>query len=102
MIRLSVFRLSSLPRAHPTLFSPNIAQVEEDEDKIIDIETFTQILDLDEDDTHDFSFGMTEAYFSQANTTFTDMDEALWVARALSCSLVYPNALPRILHALSQ
>ena len=34
-------------------------------------------LDDDEDDTHDFSFGMTEAYFTQASTTFTDMDKAL-------------------------
>lgn len=58
------------------LIPPPPAQVEEDEDKIIDIETFNQILDLDEDETHDFSFGMTEAYFSQASTTFTDMDEA--------------------------
>ncbi|OBZ71399.1 Multistep phosphorelay regulator 1 [Grifola frondosa] len=55
---------------------------DEDEDEFdtqsaIDMETFHQILDLDEDDTHDFSFGMAEAYFSQANTTFVDMDEAL-------------------------
>ncbi|RDX49868.1 histidine phosphotransferase, partial [Lentinus brumalis] len=47
-----------------------------DQDDIIDLETFTQLLDLDEDDTHDFSLGMTEAYFTQASTTFTDMDEA--------------------------
>ena len=51
--------------------------MDEDEDKVINIETFNQILDLDEDDTHDFSFGMTEAYFTQASTTFTDMDKAL-------------------------
>ncbi|KAH9923587.1 histidine-phosphotransfer domain HPT domain-containing protein [Amylocystis lapponica] len=42
----------------------------------IDLETFHQILDLDEDDTHDFSRGMAWAYFSQASTTFTEMDEA--------------------------
>ncbi|KAH9924604.1 histidine-phosphotransfer domain HPT domain-containing protein [Epithele typhae] len=28
-------------------------------------ETFNQLLDLDEDETHDFSLGMTEAYFTQ-------------------------------------
>jgi len=43
----------------------------------IDIETFQQILDLDEDGTREFSRGMTWAYFSQVITTFQDMDEAL-------------------------
>ncbi|KAI0734726.1 histidine-phosphotransfer domain HPT domain-containing protein [Fomitopsis betulina] len=42
----------------------------------IDLETFNQILDLDEDDTHDFSKEMVTAYFSQANTTFGEMDDA--------------------------
>ncbi|KII90516.1 hypothetical protein PLICRDRAFT_39081 [Plicaturopsis crispa FD-325 SS-3] len=43
----------------------------------IDMETFYQILDLDEDDTHDFSRAMAWAYFSQVDTTFVEMDEAL-------------------------
>lgn len=43
------------------------------------METFRQILELDEDDTYDFSQGMAWAYFSQAATTFIEMDEALWV-----------------------
>lgn len=47
-----------------------------DPSETIDIETFHQILDLDEDDTHDFSKGMAWAYFTQASTTFTEMDEA--------------------------
>ncbi|KAH9891947.1 histidine phosphotransferase, partial [Cubamyces lactineus] len=46
------------------------------EEKVIDLDTFNQILDLDEDDTHDFSLGMAEAYFTQASTTFVDMDQA--------------------------
>ncbi|KZV84692.1 histidine-phosphotransfer domain, HPT domain-containing protein [Exidia glandulosa HHB12029] len=46
-------------------------------DVIIDMDTFGQILELEEDDTYDFSIGMTEAYFSQAETTFKDMDKAL-------------------------
>ncbi|KAI0061589.1 histidine-phosphotransfer domain, HPT domain-containing protein [Artomyces pyxidatus] len=44
---------------------------------VIDIDTFNQILDLDEDDTHDFSKGMAWAYFSQVGSTFDEMDEAL-------------------------
>ena len=46
---------------------------------VIDMETFHQILDLDEDETHDFSAGMAWAYFEQAGTTFQDMEEALYV-----------------------
>lgn len=43
------------------------------------METFLQILDLDEDDTHDFSRGMAWAYFHQVDTTFVEMDDALCV-----------------------
>ncbi|KAI0317314.1 signal transduction histidine kinase [Amylostereum chailletii] len=43
---------------------------------IVDFETFSQILELDEDGTYEFSAGMAGAYFSQAQTTFDDMDEA--------------------------
>ena len=44
----------------------------------IDMETFNQIIDLDEDDeTYDFSWGMAWAYFSQAKSTFEEMNQAL-------------------------
>lgn len=56
-----------------------IVPIQVDEENVIDLETFNQILDLDEDDTHDFSLGMAEAYFAQASTTFVDMDNALYV-----------------------
>ncbi|OCH92597.1 histidine-phosphotransfer domain, HPT domain-containing protein [Obba rivulosa] len=42
----------------------------------IDLETFLQILDLDEDETHEFSKEMVWQYFSQASTTFVEMDDA--------------------------
>lgn len=41
------------------------------------METFHQILDLDEDDTREFSAGMAWAYFEQAGSTFVEMEEAL-------------------------
>jgi osomolarity two-component system phosphorelay intermediate protein YPD1 len=41
------------------------------------METFQQILDLDEDGTREFSRGMAWAYFSQVSSTFDDMDRAL-------------------------
>ncbi|KAF8579812.1 histidine-phosphotransfer domain, HPT domain-containing protein [Ramaria rubella] len=54
----------------PPAFDPN------NPGDIIDMETFLQILDLDEEDNHDFSKGMAWAYFDQAATTFEDMDKA--------------------------
>jgi osomolarity two-component system phosphorelay intermediate protein YPD1 len=45
----------------------------------INMDIFGQILELDEDDTFEFSKEMVEAYFSQASTTFDDMDNALYV-----------------------
>lgn len=52
---------------------------DQSDEPLIDLDTFSQILDLDEDDTHDFSKGMAFAFFSQAETTFDDMDIALCV-----------------------
>ncbi|PCH40317.1 hypothetical protein WOLCODRAFT_67973, partial [Wolfiporia cocos MD-104 SS10] len=60
------------PRRLPIAAHPAQA----DASDTIDMETFHQILDLDEDDTHDFSKGMAWAYFTQASTTFVEMDEA--------------------------
>ncbi|KAK1220998.1 Phosphorelay intermediate protein [Marasmius sp. AFHP31] len=44
---------------------------------IIDMEAFGQILDLDEDETHDFSQEMVTEYFTQATQTFADLEKAL-------------------------
>ncbi|PPQ81282.1 hypothetical protein CVT25_015066 [Psilocybe cyanescens] len=55
---------------------------EVDDDKssgleLINMETFGQILELDEDeDSHDFSQPMVWEYFEQAEKTFSDMNEA--------------------------
>lgn len=51
-----------------------------DERDPIDMDTFQQILELDEEDDREFSKEMVWAYFSQAEKTFGDLDEALWVA----------------------
>jgi len=45
--------------------------------EIIDMETFNQITELDEDGDDSFSRSMVESYFDQAKKTFKDMDEAL-------------------------
>ena len=42
----------------------------------VDILTFNQILEMDEDD-HDFSMPLVENFFEQAEETFTQMDSAL-------------------------
>lgn len=42
------------------------------------METFEQILELDEDqETYEFVWEMAETYFSQAEETFTKMSEAM-------------------------
>ncbi|KAF7365425.1 Histidine-phosphotransfer domain HPT-domain-containing protein [Mycena venus] len=46
-------------------------------DSVIDMTIFDQILELDDDGTHEFAKEMVTAYFSQASTTFDDMDKAL-------------------------
>ena len=48
------------------------------EDDIIDMETFQQILELDDsEDDREFSKEMVWAYFSQAEKTFEDLDATL-------------------------
>ena len=47
---------------------------------IVDEATFNQILELDEDDTFDFSTEMVIQYFQQATTTFEEMQSALYVS----------------------
>lgn len=39
------------------------------------MDTFYQILDLDEGDGHEFSQSMVEEYFLQAEETFRNLDE---------------------------
>lgn len=43
----------------------------------IDMETFSQILEMDDDDDCEFSRSIVENYFEQAVSTFDSMDEAL-------------------------
>ena len=56
---------------------------------VIDMETFEQILELDEDEKHEFSADMVWQYFSQATVTFTDMDDALYVDHSLRHTAVH-------------
>lgn len=41
---------------------------------------FQQILELDDDETHEYSRELVIAYFSQARSTFKEMDKALYVS----------------------
>ena len=56
---------------------------------IIDMEVFSQIRDMDEDEDdeggagdHEFSRGIVWGYFEQAEQTFTQMEEAMYVSGA--------------------
>lgn len=46
---------------------------------VIDSETFEQLLELDEDDEHEFSKQMAWEYFGQMEVTLTKLDKALCV-----------------------
>ncbi|CAL1698240.1 unnamed protein product [Somion occarium] len=67
--------LSPLPVKEPDGI-PAVVDEEEGSPETIDEETFNQIVELDEDDTHDFSHGMVTAYFTQARNTFDEMEQA--------------------------
>jgi osomolarity two-component system phosphorelay intermediate protein YPD1 len=43
------------------------------------METFQQILELDDDEAHEYSRDLAGAYFAQARTIFADMRKALYV-----------------------
>lgn len=46
-------------------------------EKIIDMETFNQLLEIDDDDDREFSKDLAQQYVSQAANTFDEMDAAL-------------------------
>jgi hypothetical protein len=48
-------------------------------DSVIDMEIFSQILELDEEDSCEFSYEMVLAYFDQAKEAFSNLDSALCV-----------------------
>jgi osomolarity two-component system phosphorelay intermediate protein YPD1 len=41
--------------------------------------TFEQLLDMDDEDDHEFSYSIVHNYFEQAEATFKEMDKALLV-----------------------
>ena len=46
-------------------------------DDLIDMITFEQLLDMDDEDDHEFSYSIVNNYFEQADTIFGDMSVAL-------------------------
>ncbi|KAI8073310.1 signal transduction histidine kinase [Gongronella butleri] len=46
-------------------------------DDLIDMNTFDQLLDMDDEDDHEFSYSIVLNYFEQAEDTFKNMDIAL-------------------------
>ncbi|KAI8605957.1 signal transduction histidine kinase [Dissophora ornata] len=50
---------------------------EYDEDSIIDHTTFDQLLEMDDEEDHEFSRSLVWNYFEQAEKTFEDMNESM-------------------------
>lgn len=48
-----------------------------DPEELIDMNTFDQLLDMDDEEDHEFSYSIVLNYFEQAEATFKDMDAAL-------------------------
>ncbi|KAL8281002.1 hypothetical protein RQP46_006681 [Phenoliferia psychrophenolica] len=46
-------------------------------DQVVDMEVFGQLLEIDDDDEHEFSKTLAFDYISQADTTFEEIDAAL-------------------------
>ena len=44
---------------------------------VIDMDTFGQLLEMDDEDDRGFSQEIVWNFFEQANTTFAEMDQAL-------------------------
>jgi len=80
----------SFPEARPVRppSPPEESKPKEECGSPIDMETFSQILELDDEDdeTHDFSWSMVRAYFEQAENKFRDMDDAVTRKDLLSLS----------------
>ncbi len=73
------------------------SQPEEESDlPVVDMDTFEQILELDEDEDMEFSSEMVWQYFEQAEQAFTDMEAKLCVvishthSRLISLALTVP------------
>ncbi|KAI6039687.1 histidine-phosphotransfer domain HPT domain-containing protein [Pisolithus marmoratus] len=64
------------PKSAPVILSSTESSLDNSANGIIDMDTFGQILELDEDGTNEFSWGMVLDYFSQAESTFSNMDAA--------------------------
>ncbi|KAI8987573.1 signal transduction histidine kinase [Mycotypha africana] len=67
---------------HTTTTNNNINATDDNEkvvnpDDLIDMNTFEQLLDMDDEDDHEFSLSIVNNYFEQAEATFKDMDSAL-------------------------
>ncbi|WAR60577.1 hypothetical protein PtB15_9B516 [Puccinia triticina] len=58
------------PRAHDH-------EDEAEDGPLVDMETFGQLLEMDDDEEHSFSKSLTWDYFDQAVTTFKEMDAAV-------------------------
>jgi len=63
---------TSKPNVTPPPPVPEIAETLQ----ILNMDTFRQILDLDEGDDHEFSLSMVDTYFSQAEETFRKLDKS--------------------------
>ena len=68
---------------------------QEDADPVVDMGTFGQILEMDDDDDHDFSWSIVVNYFDQAQSTIKKMGASLWVSTSILSISYLRYLMPR-------
>lgn len=61
----------------PSNLTHDDTEEQSDNGPLVDMETFGQLLEMDDDEEHSFSKSLTWDYFDQAVTTFKEMDAAV-------------------------
>lgn len=71
--------MGSAPRPSPSVVPDKPIQLNEGSDlgDGVDMVTFSQILEMDDPDDHEFSSSIVFGFFEQAEETFTQIHEAL-------------------------
>ena len=60
-------------------------------DEFLDATTFEQLLEMDDDDTREFSKGIVWNYFDQVKGSFAPIEEGMYDFRAFGGWLMYPS-----------
>jgi hypothetical protein len=81
-------------------FEPRYSQTQRSSEGIIDRRAFQTVIDLNDQDSTDFSTQMVNTYLAVANSTLFDMDQALCVTSTCLHRKQIGTLAHRVAHAL--